>query len=239
MATTELGDVTIYYEEVGKGPLPVIFCKTHALGSGDMYKGEPEQWQADFGRAMTWDYRGMGQSSRATKYSLPLVASDLARLLDKLEIGSVILYGYLWGGFFAQQFALDYPEKCAAMILDSSASETNVAASERWYQSSEKARQDPEVPEEDRDFLVFAHRTLAGLREHPFTPRLKNITCPVLLLGGGKDAMGGAPAAVIMSRNLPNCKLNIVQEAGHGLIRERPREVQKLAVEFCREYGVI
>lgn len=239
MANMDLGDITIHYEEVGQGPRPVIFCKTHALGLGEIYKGEPEHWQADFGRAMTWDYRGMGQSSRATKYSLPLVSSDLAALLDKLQIRSAILYGFLWGGFFAQQFALDYPAKCAALILDSSASETNVAASERWYQGGEKARNDPEVPAEDRDFLVFANRTLAGLREHPFTPRLKHITCPVLLVAGGKDQMGGAPAAVIMSRNLPNCKLNIIQEAGHGLIRERPREVQKLVVEFCREHGVI
>lgn len=239
MATIELGDVTIHYEDVGKGPLPVIFCKTHALGLRDIYKGEPEQWQADFGRAMNWDYRGMGQSSRATKYSLPLVASDLAHLMDKLEIEKAIIYGFLWGGIFAQEFALDYPEKCAALILDSSTPETNVTISERRWQDSEKAKTDPEVPAEDLDYLVFAYRTIAGLREHPFTPRLKHITCPVLLLGGGKDALGGAAAAVIMSRNLPNCKLNIIQEAGGVLIRERPREVQKLAVEFCREQGVI
>ena len=239
MSNVDLGDVTIHYEEVGKGPKALIFCKTHALGNLEMYKGEPEHWQADFGRAMVWDYRGQGQSGRAAKYSLPLVASDLARMMDKLEIKSAVLYGFLWGGFLAQEFALDYPEKCAALILDSSASECNVAASERWYQGSEKAKTDPEVSAEDREFLVFANRTVAGLREHPFTPRLKDVKAPALIIGGGKDPMGGAPAAVIMSRQIPGSKLNIIQEGGHGLIRERPQEVHDIVVQFCREHGVL
>ena len=39
-----------------------------------------------------------------------------------------------------QQFALDYQDMCSAIIIDSSSSEVNVAASENWYKQSEESR---------------------------------------------------------------------------------------------------
>ena len=243
MPDMDLGDVTIHYEDAGHGPLAYVFC--HGLGGvgTQEFIQEFDSWKEHFGRVLTWDARGLGGSSRAAKYSLPLYASDLARMLERLEIQKAVLFGYLWGGVLALQFALDYPEVCTAIITDSSASEVNVAASEDWYRRGEAAREDPEgsnVSPEHLDSYVASARAVARLREHPMTPRLKSITCPALLVAGGQDAQTRGPgASVIMSRNLPKSQLQIYQDGGHGTWRERPEEFRTLVLEFCREHGII
>ena len=264
MPEVDLGDVTIHYEEVGSGPLAYVFCH----GGGDNGQGFVEEfpfWQQHFPRVVTWDNRGVGQSSRAAKYSVPLFASDLARLLDHLGVEKAVMHGYSWGGVLTQQFALDYLDKCAAIIIDSSSSEVNLASSENWYKLGEVARLGAEakvgefrpafeghassaqasqdrsrtIPPENLDSHVAVLRALAGLREHPFTPRLKHITCPALIVGGGKDGTAGAGGSVVLSRNLPNAKLQVFQDAGHGIYKQKQEEFRALVVEFCHDQGII
>ncbi|GIS65534.1 MAG: hypothetical protein CM1200mP3_17820 [Chloroflexota bacterium] len=73
---------------------------------------------------------------------MPLYAQDLGDLLDYLEKEAAIIFGVSWGGVLAQRFTLDYPEKCIALILDSTSSEVNKEASEIWYSQGEDAKSD-------------------------------------------------------------------------------------------------
>jgi len=263
MAMMDLVDVTIHYEEAGSGSSAYIFC--HGLGAEGMeFVDEFPFWQEHFGRVVAWENRGRGQSSSAAKYSLPLFASDLARLMDGLGIEKAVIHGVSWGGVVVQQFALDYLEKCLAVVIDSSSSEVNAAGSENWYKigevgrlgasaagafqpafaghtSSASARAETRVTiaQEHVDYYVAAARSVASLREQPFTPRLKNITCPALVVAGGKDEVAGAGGSVIMSRNLPNSKLEIFQDAGHGVHHQDPEGYRALVLEFCRQNGIL
>ncbi|MBI2165212.1 MAG: alpha/beta hydrolase [Chloroflexi bacterium] len=250
MPHADLGDVKIYYEEAGKGSLAFVFCHGGGVQGGSSFVEEFPFWQQHF---------------PAPKYSLPLYAGDLARLLDYLRVQKAVVLGVSWGGVVVQQFALDYLDRCAAIVTDSSSSEVNLAASENWYQRGEVARlgararlgefrpafaghttsaqelldSDSIVAPEHVDSFVALSRTTAGLREHPLTPRLKHITCPALIIGGGKDAMAGAAGSVIMARNIPNARLHIIQDAGHGVYRQARDEFRKLVLEFCREHRII
>ena len=245
MPDMNLGDVTIHYDEAGAGPLAYVYC--HSLGgNSEDFIQEFDFWKKYFGRVVTWDNRGRGRSSQAAKYSLPLYASDLARLLDGLGIQKAVVHGFSWGGVLVQQFALDYPEKCAAVIVDSSSSEVNVAASERWYNVGERARQNKggeggrAMNPEHIDSFVASARAVASMREQPFTPRLKNITCPVLLVvGAGDVSTGGAAGAVIMSKNLPKNRLQIFDGVEHAVYVQKQEEFRKLVLEFCREHEII
>ena len=247
MPDMDLGDVTIHYEEAGEGSLAYVFC--HGLDRdsnefGGEFTDQLDFWKDRFGRAVTWDHRGLGRSSQAVGYSLPLYASDLARLLDGLGVAKVVVHGVSWGGVVALQFALDNPDRCAAIIIDSSSGQVNEAAAETWYQQSEADRQGSEGgrnfrPEQRESFAASA-RVVADLWKHPLTPRLHEITCPALVVAGGQDNVTRGPGgSVIMSRSLPNSRLEIYQEAGHGIYRERADEFQALVVEFCREHGII
>ncbi len=82
-------------------------------------------------------------------------------------------------------------------------------------------------------------RGIAGLREHPYTTRLKEITCPVLVVGGGQDDVAGAAGSVLMARNLPNARLEIFQDSGHGVYSHKRDGYRSLVLEFCREHGIL
>ena len=259
MPDVDLGDVTIHYEEAGSGPA-FIYC--HGLGgNGAAFAREEFSFYSQYFRAVSWDNRGLGQSGAAAKYNVPLYAYDLARLMDHLGIDKALIHGVSWGGVLVQQFALDYLERCTGIILDSTSSEVNVAASENWYQRGEVARrgamaeagafqpafaghQDnaarvrstPPRPEHV-DSTVAQARAVAGLREHPYTPRLKHVTCPALVMGGGQDPTAGAGGSVILARNLPDARLHIFQDAGHGIYRLKRDEFRQLVLDFAREIG--
>ena len=138
MPTCELNEATTHYEERGSGPA-FVYC--HGLGgSGEGFERDDMDWYAEYFRTVSWDNRGLGRSSAAAKYSLPRYAADLEGPLDHLDIERAIVMGVSWGGVLVQRFALDYPERCTAIVLDSTSSEVNVAASENWYARGEIAR---------------------------------------------------------------------------------------------------
>ena len=263
MPDVDLGDVTIHYEEAGDGPLTYVYC--HGLGGdGRGFEQDEVAWYAERFRTISWDDRGLGRSGRADRYSLPLYASDLDRLLAHLDIERAVIFGVSWGGVLVQRFALDYPQRCVAIVLDSSASESNVAASENWYQRGEVALHGVGAVEgrdlapafeghvtvsdegtrravapEHLDSYVAQSRTVAALREHPLTPYLHRIQCPALIVAGGKDAVAGAGGSVIMARAIgENARLEILQEAGHGVYGQDRDAFRALLLGFLTDHGL-
>lgn len=263
MPMADLGDVSIHYTIRGEGPLAYVFC--HGLGgSGEGFERDDMDWYAQRFRTIAWDNRGLGRSSAAEKYALHLYAGDLARLLDHLGVERAVVHGVSWGGVTAIKFALDHPQKVAALVLDSTSSESNVRASENWYMRGELARlgaaalagremqpafeghrtvsATPEVPQvkpEHLESYVAECRTVAGLREHPLTPELHRITAPTLVVGGGKDTVAGAGGSVIISRHIAGSRLEILQDAGHGVYRQAPDAYRALLLEFLAERGLM
>ena len=263
MPLIELADATIHYEERGSGPLTFVFC--HGLGgSGEGFERDDMDWYAKHFRTIAWDNRGLGRSGPSAKYSLPLYAGDLAGLLKGLGVEKAVVMGVSWGGVVVQRFALDYPEMCAAIVLDSSSSESNVRASENWYMRGEAARlgsaalegktlapafeghatasaatQVPQVKPEHMDSYVAQSRAVAGLREHPLTPYILKIAAPTLVMAGGKDQVAGVGGSVILSRLIPNARFELLPEAGHGVYRHAPDEFRAILLDFLRQRGVI
>jgi pimeloyl-ACP methyl ester carboxylesterase len=238
MPHADLGDVQIYYEEAGSGPA-YIYC--HGLGGNcaGFVAEELPFWSQHF-RTVAWDNRGLGRSSQASKYNAPLYAEDLARLMDHLRIERALIHGVSWGGVLVQQFVLDYPERCAGIVLDSTSSEVNVAASEGWYERGERAKRgEGGIAAEHIDSTVAQARAVAGLREHPYTPRLRDVMVPALALGGGQDGTAGAGGTVILGRTLPNGRSHVFQDAGHGIYRHKRDEFRAMVLDFAREIGVL
>ena len=262
MPDADVGDVTIHYEQAGDGPLTYVYC--HGLGaSGQGFEESEMAWYADRFRTISWDNRGLGRSSPADKYSLPLYAADLAGLLDRLGVGRAVVFGVSWGGVLVQRFALDYPERCAAIVVDSSSSEVNKLASDNWYQRGEVALRGVEalagrrlgaafeghvtvtagaareVAPEHVDSYVAQSRAVAGLREHPLTPYLHGIECPVLVVAGGKDSVAGAGGSVVLARAIgENARLEIFQEAEHGVYAQAREQFRALLSEFLADNGL-
>ena len=83
MANADLGDVTIYYEEMGSGPLAYVFCHGGG-GTGQVFVEHFPFWQEHFPRVVTWDNRGMGTQTHPLFFMIRLI------ILSSFTVSSTI-----------------------------------------------------------------------------------------------------------------------------------------------------
>ena len=122
MPKAPVGEDKIYYEIHGQGE-PLILI----AGLG----GDHTQWHwqlPDYSKefqCIVFDNRGIGKSSpvqyhlHEEKYTLELLAADVVRLMDYLEIEKAHISGASMGGIVAQIIALAYPERVKTLSLHS------------------------------------------------------------------------------------------------------------------------
>ncbi len=127
------------YDLKGNGPCLTLL---HSVGlstrEGWRYQRDvlAEQFQV-----LTYDFRGLGQSSRGSgPVGVDRFVHDLGLLLTTLEIGKTALMGVSLGGFVAQKFAALHPEWVTALVLVSTAPKIFAGFAERRSARNEKIR---------------------------------------------------------------------------------------------------
>jgi 3-oxoadipate enol-lactonase len=257
------GGLQLNYETYGEAGDWLVMC--HGLGSGlQSMRGAAEVFSKEY-RVLIWDNRGLGGSDDAPAgegYEIEAHARDLANLMDALGIDRAIVHGVSWGGIVAQRFAIDYPEKLRALVVDSSSAELNERAAQNWVTRGELMVRDgpaairnapgglnegqpaasPEVYEQMEALRVNPQaylatcRAIASLHEHPLNEELRKLTVPALAIVGEDDQVAGVGGTVKLSRAIPDCKLVIVKGAGHGVSAQDPealrREIEELAARL-------
>ena len=108
----------LYYESRGAGE-PLVLIPGFAAGAWTWFE-QIEELAKTF-RVITFDPRGVSRSplgeNPAEAISLAANASDIADLLDFLEIEKANVLGVSFGGFVAQEFALKFPERLNKLVL--------------------------------------------------------------------------------------------------------------------------
>ena len=181
-------------------------------------------------------------------YSIAGMADDTLAAFDQLGLKQVHLMGVSMGGMVAQRLALDAPERVSSLILCSTAmnadhSDPDVFA--EWKALAEK-RDAPALmaafgehvytpsfyaqyqdvivgsgggaTEQDyRNFLI----SLDAIRNFDVQEEIRNLSCPVYVLGAGEDRVLGSQAAYDLVEAL-NCPHFIYDGYGHGVYDEAP-----------------
>ena len=120
MPEAKINNLSIHYEEPrGEGePLLLI------AGLG----GDHSSWLpvadklAESFRLISFDNRGAGQSTvPKSPYTIREMADDALKLLDHLNIESAHVVGHSMGGYIAQEFAINYPERVRKLVLEATA----------------------------------------------------------------------------------------------------------------------
>lgn len=119
MSFLTVNGLEYHVETTGSGPALLLL---HG------FTGSEASWQhllpalSQHYRVITLDFPGHGSTAVPTdpaRYSLENTAADLARILDELKIERAAVLGYSMGGRVALYFALRYPGKMLALILES------------------------------------------------------------------------------------------------------------------------
>ncbi|MFB6170404.1 MAG: alpha/beta fold hydrolase [Haloarculaceae archaeon] len=146
MPTTTAADGTaIHYTDRGEGP-PVLFVHGTFM-SGDVWAHQHPAFPDS--RTLALDCRGHGASEPADDYSLDAYASDLRAVLDDAGVETATLVGWSNGAKASARFAVDHPDRVAALCLVSSNTFHGAAP--------------PDVREPQRDHLDY-EEFLADLR---------------------------------------------------------------------------
>ena len=110
------GDGTAF-DISGPENAPVIVL-IHGLGMNR------KMWQwhlpalAERYRVVCYDLAGHGESARPNaRLSLPVFAEQLRALLNHLDIAKAAIVGYSLGGMINRRFAMDHPDRVAALVI--------------------------------------------------------------------------------------------------------------------------
>jgi 3-oxoadipate enol-lactonase len=237
--------MSLYVEITGEGTPALVF--THGLAADHTtWSAQVEHFSRSH-RVVAWDLRGHGRSGRPPgACTLADLAADLGEVLDRAGEERAVLVGHSAGGVIVMRFALDRPERVAAVVLVGTASECNARGFQYYEQLATSAERgdvasvrkrlavgseaDGAPPFEASTFAEIA-RAMGNLHHEPLTARLGEIRCPALILVGEKDFLG-AGGSVIMSRAIPGSRLEILPGRGHGLFLEDPAGFNRRVAEF-------
>jgi pimeloyl-ACP methyl ester carboxylesterase len=115
MPYQHVNGIEIYYEEKGEGK-PLLLIQGLGYPSGMWFLQVPE-FSHRF-RTIIFDNRGAGRSDKPDEdYSVALMASDAAGLLQALGIKKAHVVGISLGGYIAQELALANPELVDRLVL--------------------------------------------------------------------------------------------------------------------------
>jgi pimeloyl-ACP methyl ester carboxylesterase len=264
MAYVENQGARIYWDEQGDGePLLLIM----GLGYPSCMWHRIRPVLAARYRTIAFDNRGVGQSDVARgPYSIALMASDAAAVVDAARVDSAHIFGVSMGGMIAQEFALLHPQRVRSLILGSTAGggPTAVRAGEEAIQmlkarvqmTPDEALEAPvpfiydaatprERVEEDlslrRPWLPRPEgyrAQLQGIIAWESYSRISAIHAPTLVIHGESDRLVPPGNAKLIAERIPGAKLAMIPHASHLFLTDQTKIAHRIILEFLEEQTV-
>jgi len=160
-------------------------------------------------RAIAYDNRGHGRSAKLydqEDYGAPVMAEDARRLLDHLGIERAHVMGYSMGARIAAFLALAHPGRVRSLVFGGLGINMvrGVAGTGPVARALEAESIDDVTNPTARTFRAFAEQTQSDLKalaacirsaRAPITAEaLGTLRCPVLVVVGDRDVIGGSPS---------------------------------------------
>src|ERR1700752_2387814 len=251
----------IYWDEQGSGE-PLLLIMGLSYPSYMWHRSRPVLAQAY--RTIAVDNRGVGQSDVPPGvYSIALMASDAAAVLDAAKVQSAHVFGVSMGGMIAQEFALQYPKRVLSLILGCTAAggPTAVRAEPEAAQmlmtrdkmSPEQAAAaavpfiyNPTTPRERIDEDIAIRRPwfprpeaytaqLQGILALEAYSRLSGIAVPTLVIHGESDRLVPPGNAKLIAGRIPGAKLVMIPRASHLFLTDQTEVSHHAILQFLNE----
>jgi len=244
----DVNDIKIYYETYGEGE-PLLLLHGNG-GSIEGFINQIPELSKHF-KVIAVDSRAQGRTTDSDQeITYALMASDMAALIDKLNLGKVNVVGWSDGGIIGLELAYAYPEK-VLKVVTFGANYTH----ENFMAPSDSVVMDPNDPliqktsvlvnnfstlmkrlSPDTLRLPVIRKKLADLMmKYPnFTPdQLKTIHVPFLVMAGDHDLIN-MDHTISLFNNLPESQLFIVPHTSHLALAENPEFINSEIVRFLK-----
>jgi 3-oxoadipate enol-lactonase len=225
--------------------------------TGEMFEPVIERF-ATRHRVIVPDLRGHGRSrGLPPPYTAAQLASDLARLLDHLDIDSTAVLGYSQGGAIAQQLVLEHHNRCERLVLACTYAFNMATTRERieghlapllirvlgmrrladLVVSQSMLHLDKEranwlaslMADQDRTLMLTAWNETMAFDSRK---RLAEIRCPTLVIAGSNDQGVPIHHARMLHDGIHGSQLVIIDGADHALIWTHTDQFIQVTEEF-------
>jgi pimeloyl-ACP methyl ester carboxylesterase len=253
----------IAYKTFGSGE-PLIMCIGYSANM-DLWSTKVIEILQTKYRVIVFDYRGMGLSTNSdSTISISSLASDINALLCELSIDKTHVLGWSMGGYVAQMFAVNYPEKVSKLVLYA----TNCGDTLVVNPSQEiiDILENPAATPMERLGLLFPDEWLATHPEpwiflpnatEPYnfetigmqyiaiqewlTPgggsagHLNSLKMPVLVICGDNDKVVPSQNSSDLAGLIKTSTIIKVHDSGHGLMYQLPETFANYLLTFLEQ----
>jgi pimeloyl-ACP methyl ester carboxylesterase len=250
----------IYYETCGSGPQAVVLIHDGVINSASF----DDMWPIlcrDF-RVVRYDRRGYGKSPAAKAPYSP--QEDLAAVMAAAKMDHASLAGFSFGGGLAVSYAILHPEQVDRLIISGAAINgfqptknfrdhiTHVmlpmiignfdavianASKETWIMApghdAARAKIAALIKASPQDLRHQTHDPIKGWSSD--LPRMPGLNVPTLIMTGDHDIADNQATSGAAQALIPGSRRIVIDDAGHLMQLEHPKEVAELIADFVRK----
>ena len=265
MPTAAVGDLNVVYDIHGEGEpvLMINGIGAERAGWGMQVPAVSREFKAITYDNRDVGETGSGGSDAF--YSIRQFADDAAGLLDALGIEQAHIVGASMGGCVAQEFAISHPGRTRSTTIICSWPRVDPWLAELWEQWEHVFRALGPIGWARTTWLwVFTHRAYrepgflddlmraTGSNQRLQTmemylrqshaaktfdalDRLGSITAPAHVICGAEDIFTPTRYSEQIAVAIPNAKLSVMPEVGHGMFWEATDDFNELVLGFVRD----
>jgi pimeloyl-ACP methyl ester carboxylesterase len=194
-----------------------------------------------------------GHDVGAGKSTIDEYVEEVKRFCDENSLRNIVMIGHSMGGGIAQKFALDYQEYLKAIVLVCTGAKLRVAPNifaaikENHAQAIELITEfafSNKAPSEIRKRTAeemmkispeVIYSDFEACDKFDVMSRLKEIELPTLIICGLEDQVTPVKYSEYLKNNIPNSRLEIIADAGHMVMLEKPEELNERLEKFIKE----
>jgi 3-oxoadipate enol-lactonase len=235
---------------------------SHALATSMDLWGYQLPLLASQFRVVVYDLRGHGKSGApGDQYTLQALASDVAALLDHLEIRRSSFVGLSIGGMIGQHLAVQYPDKVASLVLCSTGARTEPEAKLTLGERINKVRSEglksqldatlgrwftPQFIQEAPETIAWVSQLILGTSINGFVgcahavqgldiiASLDQVRTKTLLIPGEYDLAFPEKVSRAIQQKIPNADLVVLNGAAHIGNIEQAHRFNEILMHFLK-----
>ena len=262
MDKIDIGDVELATWREGTGD-PVFLVS--ALGGRAAFWSELVPVLSSRFDVITHDHRGTGSSTKSKiAYSVPQMATDVLKLMDKMGIAQTAVVGHSTGGAIAQYLAINHADRLSKIVLSATWAGPSIYFQTLFDLRSKILRDvGPEAYLVDGIMRAYPPDTLtenpdilSGTREerlasfpgaeielsrvnavlaHDLRDQISQITSPALVICAADDQITPVGFSHELIDKIPNARSVILPHGGHFVPRVATKDYNAAVLSFLTD----
>ncbi|MGB7786181.1 MAG: alpha/beta hydrolase [Salinimicrobium sp.] len=220
-----LNGINMYYESYGSGE-PLLLLH----GNGGSIKGHKQKidFFKDKFRVIVMDSRGHGKTTgnNGKPLTYDQMAEDLNVLMDSLQVEDAYVWGQSDGGILGLLLAINHPEKVKRLAtFGANLFPGPTALQEELHELVVQTLSTTKDAKTKQLYALLAYQPDISNEE------LQQISCPVLIMSGDRDAIK-LEHSIRIFRMIPKSNLFIMPGATHFGSYEKPELFNEVLLDF-------